>query len=111
MYSLGEKEGIKVKMDTILSGKKGQYCYIGNKIHRKYFDELIKRNKPVTIDEVIGLFKEAVDYGVEFDEYINNMINFETALLRAEREEPEIDPEFENAVLPIHDDPFEITYF
>lgn len=76
-YCLSDSKKLKVCSETLISTDDLQYFYLGEEIHNNYFDNLLLTEKPLTLDELIIIFKKTLDYGINFDETINNELDFE----------------------------------
>jgi len=76
-YCLTTKEELHIASDMIISSEKLQYFYLGKTVHLDYFDKIMSEKSPCNLNDIILLFKETLDYGISYDNTINNSIEVE----------------------------------
>ena len=76
-YCLTDCKELKISSDMLISTDEIQYFYLGEEVHNNYFYNLLVTENPTKMDDIIILFKKALNYGINYDESINNELDYE----------------------------------
>lgn len=60
------------KADTIISSDEFQCTYLGNKVHCDFFVNSFATNQISSYQDIIKIFQDTLDYGINYDNTINN---------------------------------------
>jgi hypothetical protein len=76
-YCLSNEKELRFASDMIVSSDDIQYFYLGEDVHLNYFEMKMKENTPTNLDDIVLLFNDTINYGVQYDGSINNQIDIE----------------------------------
>lgn len=75
-YCLSNSSGHKWSMDTIISDDMMRYFYLGDHVHKDYFHKKLSQNPVASVENIINIFQDTINYGVQFDNTINNEMEY-----------------------------------
>lgn len=71
-YRIFSPEHPQWETDTIISSNEYQCLYLGNDIHFNYFSKLFLPDSISSYQDILQIFQDTLDYGIQYDATINN---------------------------------------